>query len=365
VVTITKPVVVFPLPLPQFNVPDVCHGRMSNFVNTTIVPAPDYAASYQWKIFESTSPVIYNNQNAQHLFPAPGNYTARLIVATNNNCKDSTDRQLRINPNPVADFSISEKDGCSPHCTTFDNKSTIASGFASYIWDFGNGQTFIGPNPTVTCFLSNSNMDSKAYTLTLTATSDFGCITNLVKKDSIIVFPMPIADFTTQPDTAFITTPLVNFNNTSIGSTAWYWTFGDLSYSIEESLEHRYFDTGVFEVKLLVSNGYGCLDSIYRNVVIREDFTLYIPNAFTPNGDLTNDWFFPVGEGILDMEITIFNRWGEKIYSGTGIKSMWDGKFQGQPVPMGVYSYVINIHHVMQEKNAKPVKYVGQVTVLR
>ncbi|WP_037358639.1 gliding motility-associated C-terminal domain-containing protein [Schleiferia thermophila] len=69
--------------------------------------------------------------------------------------------------------------------------------------------------------------------------------------------------------------------------------------------------------------------------------TLYIPNAFTPNGDGVNDCFQVSAENVADYYIQIFNRWGTMVYSSTDPKECWDGQYQGKPVQEGVYLYLI------------------------
>ncbi|MBA3674339.1 MAG: gliding motility-associated C-terminal domain-containing protein [Chitinophagaceae bacterium] len=70
---------------------------------------------------------------------------------------------------------------------------------------------------------------------------------------------------------------------------------------------------------------------------------LYIPNAFTPNGDNFNDKFFPVSNCRLsEFEFMVFNRWGEKIFETKKISSPWDGRFMGQPCETGSYVYILS-----------------------
>lgn len=66
---------------------------------------------------------------------------------------------------------------------------------------------------------------------------------------------------------------------------------------------------------------------------------IYIPSAFTPNGDGLNDTFGVKGEGIRNYHIYIYNRWGEKLFESTNPKQQWDGTYGGQPAQQGVYTY--------------------------
>ena len=67
--------------------------------------------------------------------------------------------------------------------------------------------------------------------------------------------------------------------------------------------------------------------------------SIYIPSAFTPNGDGINDTFGVKGEGISDFHIYIYDRWGEVIFESTNPRTQWDGKFKGKSVENGTYVY--------------------------
>ena len=86
---------------------------------------------------------------------------------------------------------------------------------------------------------------------------------------------------------------------------------------------------------------------------------IYIPNVFTPNGDNVNDTFFIQGSGILEYEILIFNRWGEKLFHSDDINDPWDGTYRNQQIADGVYVYVVNYLVVGEENFQKS----GTITV--
>ncbi len=79
----------------------------------------------------------------------------------------------------------------------------------------------------------------------------------------------------------------------------------------------------------------------HSNVVeIIQPLNLYVPNAFTPNNDGLNDFFSVYGEGVKSLEISIFDRWGKKVYGSISFDS-WDGKINGEICQAGVYVYKI------------------------
>lgn len=100
--------------------------------------------------------------------------------------------------------------------------------------------------------------------------------------------------------------------------------------------------------------------SVSNTVTLEKNFTLYIPNAFTPNGDGTNDRFQPVARGVESLRLEIFNRWGEKIHESNGKDADWDGTYQGEKVQNGVYVYKLRA----QTESGEYISKEGQVTVV-
>ena len=129
----------------------------------------------------------------------------------------------------------------------------------------------------------------------------------------------------------------VTFNNTSENASLYFWDFGDGSGSVEENPTHAFTGGDLFTIQLIASNGI-CEDTTERTLTI-QDFRLFIPNAFTPNGDNLNDLFFPVHSGVSEMEWRVFGRWGELVFLG-GLNSEWDGTLNGKDLPEGVYAVV-------------------------
>ncbi|MGZ3932171.1 MAG: T9SS type B sorting domain-containing protein, partial [Bacteroidia bacterium] len=95
-----------------------------------------------------------------------------------------------------------------------------------------------------------------------------------------------------------------------------------------------------------------------------EDFGIWVPNAFTPNGDGLNDIFYAKGYGITKFNMDIFDRWGEKVFSATDINDAWDGIYQhrGQnTIEEGVYTWQIRVTNVF----GKAKELSGHVTLIK
>ena len=86
-------------------------------------------------------------------------------------------------------------------------------------------------------------------------------------------------------------------------------------------------------------------------------------NAFTPNGDGTNDrWLVTNGAGCTNLvKVRVFNRYGQEVYNNENYQNNWDGMYGGKPIPDGTYYYIIDFRLI----NGKSVIVKGDVTILR
>jgi gliding motility-associated-like protein len=116
----------------------------------------------------------------------------------------------------------------------------------------------------------------------------------------------------------------------------------------------RYYVHGIAE------NGCRNIDSVFVDIDYRDN--LFIPSAFTPNGDGKNDVFRVANITFQRlMEFRVFNRWGQEIYSTTDHKKGWDGSWRGVPQDMGVYQYLIRVAY----PDGLVESYKGNVTLVR
>ena len=123
-----------------------------------------------------------------------------------------------------------------------------------------------------------------------------------------------------------------------------------------KSIRKIIFLTGFFMGTALMSRAQNILDNkVYRVTAHKRGNTtitsmsnyaevipplhIYIPSAFTPNGDGINDTFGAKGEGIQNYHLYVYNRWGQVIFESTNPNQQWDGKYAGQPAEQGTYVY--------------------------
>ena len=105
----------------------------------------------------------------------------------------------------------------------------------------------------------------------------------------------------------------------------------------------------------------GCTDTITRTIEIEEEWYIYVPNTFTPDGDRFNNDFRASTIGIQTLGISIFNRWGETVFTSNDLDFIWDGTYEGRYVADGTYSY--KIEFLTNSERRKTI--VGHVNVLR
>ncbi|HEX5002465.1 MAG TPA: PKD domain-containing protein [Bacteroidia bacterium] len=265
--------------------------------------------------------------------------------------------EIVVNPLPVVVFEPLPASGCAPLPVQFSNSSTTQSGVAVYNWQFGD-QTLSGDFEPFHLYELPGY-----YTVALEVTSAEGCRNQLTLPNAVHVYPVPDAAFNATPAKASILDPVITFSDQSIGATWWKWDFGDGENGFDPYMRHQYSDTGAYAIALYVVNDYGCRDTAYGEVVIEGETTVYIPNAFTPNNDGKNDTFTVSGIGITDIEMSIFNRWGNVIYRGHNLLAAWDGKdlYTGADCQDDVYIYTVRVRNLSGTFS----DFSGRVTLIR
>jgi gliding motility-associated-like protein len=123
---------------------------------------------------------------------------------------------------------------------------------------------------------------------------------------------------------------------------------------------------GSYPVQLAVTSSNGCSDFINGVINVNELFNLFVPSAFTPNGDGINDVFKLQGTGIdvNNFQFDIFNRWGELVFSSKDPSQAWAGGVNGNDyyVPDGIYNYYISTNSL---KSGERFEYKGTISIVR
>jgi gliding motility-associated-like protein len=221
----------------------------------------------------------------------------------------------------------------------------------------GNYSYSWSSTPTQTTATVN-HLHAGTYTVTV---SDGNCTNSITV--NIVNIPAPTAAFTYTPSVIYSSNPDVQFLNQSSGGTIFNWFFGDGATSLIESPSHTYINPQSYTIVLVVKDNFGCSDTTSQAITINEKILILVPNIFTPNGDGFNDIFIPEILNIELLKMTVFNRWGDKIYISEDNIQGWDGTNNGKEVPDGVYFWIIEYKELNIQKKQKTIH--GSVTLIR
>ncbi len=215
--------------------------------------------------------------------------------------------------------------------------------------------------PRYTC--DPQDTDTTTYIFTnLQGCDSLHCVVPVQYPDSL----RAQASFHTDPAHVELPDGTITFINTSVNGDGWLWDFGDGSPSVTDSMPaYVYSDPGIYVITLVVTNELGCIDTATAQILVQQDLLVSVPNCFTPDGDGINEAFFPVFNGprqLRDMELLVFDRWGEELLSLSDPAETWDGTYKGQPVQDGVYPWLLRFRTV-GDTRAREVR--GHVSLLR
>ncbi len=180
----------------------------------------------------------------------------------------------------------------------------------------------------------------------------------------------PKANFLANPHILTIYDDPVQFTDQSTGTIVnWYWTMGDESSKTNlTEFEHPYPNVGTYPVMLVVTDTNGCKDTANDVIIVKDIFTIYIPNAFTPTEDGKNEFFFPKGINWDPdyFEMYIFDRWGNIMFKSFDQNNMkWDGTLNNDKDEdhqfIDVYVYLIRVKEIDGPKH----QFIGRVTLLK
>ena len=297
----------------------------------------------------------------------PTGFGTDYVVALTDNCgspevSDTVHVQWYRAPEP--NFTVDKREDCFPAEITFTNTTDPSDVGTDCIWNFGDGNTAIGCGGAF-----NSYANVGCYDVSLTVYSPEGCVGDTTFPQFICARPYPIADFRWSPEVANILDPQVAFFNQSQFDLTWAWSFGettvpDSAFVPDPVVLFPETDEATYPVWLHVTNQYGCPDSVMKLVFIEGVFSVYVPNAFTPDGDGINDTFGPLGQGISDKDFafTVFDRWGEAIFKTNDPATWWEGTSGGTQAMQGVYAWRLDL--VDRYRNLDR-QYYGHVTLVR
>ena len=290
--------------------------------------------------------VIYTGNTFSPL--EPGNYT--VIVTDSVGCTSSETFDISLLA-PVSDFTV------EPVCVGSDAffYSETTSMATDYQWSFGDGATSIDREPVHTYSAPGT------YQVTLELSG--GCAPDMVTK-SVEIFTPPIPAFTLDPSTIIQKEPFdLVYSGTPTDTVIWF-LYGQ-EYEGEYISDLAIDDEGDYPLQLTAIDANGCRGELVDVIEVIRRPTLFIPNAFNPNGLAENRNFRVEGVGVTQAQFWIFDRWGKLLFEANDInKAMnegWDGTYKGEKLPQGVYAYRIKATMFTGQEFER----LGTITMLR
>ncbi|HEX4875749.1 MAG TPA: PKD domain-containing protein, partial [Chitinophagaceae bacterium] len=332
-----------------------CDRGTVNFSDSTI--ANDIIAGYSWDFGDGNTSTL---QNPTHTYTNPGLYTVRLIVRTQQGCRDTILKQqiIRVVRRPLIDIG-----GDSVVCiySSLTNTGLFLQPDTSVVtwqWTFPNGNNSTLQNPPAQTYST-----AGTFTITSIATNSTGC--KDTTQQTIIVNPLPIATLPAQM-TVQNGFPVIIPATYSPNTISWIWSpaTGLSCANCPTPAAGPKFDT-YYQVFFTDNNGCSNKASLIVNVICK-NANLFIPNTFSPNGDGSNDVFYPRGKGLERVKLLrIFNRWGEVVFEKRDFpvndaSAGWNGIYKGKPPQPDVYVYQAEVYC----ENGDVIKLNGNIALI-
>lgn len=332
-----------------------------NFELTCVNTGDDInISSHKWYWSGSLEPFSLLDEGASiDIVEYTGRLGIKLVTTHNENgCRDSLLKTIISSDKVHADIQMNVTNVCNETPVLFTGVSQEAS---DMLWDLGDGTTTNEMN------FEHTYVSPGIYKIRLIANNADGCTDHV--NDSIVVYPLPSADFDFIKDNKIIDAGLnlpegfdpsglpdidnggIRFTNLSTirryefsdENLFYLWDFGDEVTDVTKDPTHRYANNGMYTVSLVTTTTFGCKDSITDLVDISAVKGLFIPTAFAPsNPDEGVSRFEPKGIGIFAYKLQIYDMWGTCVWSTTKLNDghpgeWWDGTFNGAPLPKGTY----------------------------
>jgi gliding motility-associated-like protein len=280
-----------------------------------------------------------------HIFTIPGTYTITLIAVDTSSCGFSDTSSVQIFLPPPAQATAWGSD-----TVCLGNPIPLfASGGATYSWsppgDFQNPNV---QNP--------SALPSHNTTYVVTVTDTNGC--SDTAHVSAYVYPVQYIDAGNDLVYDIGQGPLLHPSIPTGGT--YYWT-PPAGLSCTNCLNPEATPEVSTTYYLYYTDASGC--PYVDSVTVLVTPSVYIPNAFTPNGDGINDFFMPIIRNLQTFTIDVFDRWGEIIFSSSDMNTMWDGTHKGIKVKTDVYVWKIRFTSDIDPYSIH--ERTGHVTLLR
>ncbi len=274
-----------------------------------------------------------------------------ISIVDSNGCVVDTVINL-TQPDPLQIDVLTTKVPCLEACIG-SAIANVTGGTPSYFYNWSNGQNQVS---------SLQNLCKGNYMLTVSDYNNCYAIAQFTIADSSY-FPADGIEAWSNKDTIW-ETQNVQLNSTELDGFTYSWL---PSASLNNPNIHNPIATPsrTTEYVVYVRDQYGCLltDTVRITVleVICDEPFVYVPNAFTPNGDGNNDVLFVRSDIVVEVIFAVYDRWGEKIFETTQLDKGWDGTYKGRKSDPGVFVYYLDATCLNRDKLVKK----GNVTLIR
>lgn len=343
-----------------------CESLASAPVQVNVIPTPANAvitANGVTDICQGDSVLLTANQAPQYAWSngatsqsiwvfESGNYTVTVGGSTCPPDNPTATKVVQVRPIPVPEITASSYRDCLPAIIDF-SMTTSGIGPFSYLWRFGDGSTSTLANP------SNEYELAGWYDVTLTLTDVIGCQGEVSEKDFIEILQKAYPALTIYPRITNDSEPEILLVSQTLNADSLVWNLGSLGTFYGDTIRITLPDTGVWPVEYTVFTVAGCEVSLKDEMRMVEDFTIYVPSGFTPNEDGLNDEFIPIKRGVSPegYEFSVFNRWGNQVYTTTNLHQGWNG----ENAPIDVYTWKIIARSLLGEDKIS----TGQISLIR
>jgi gliding motility-associated-like protein len=343
---------VFAYPIVDFVASQFCEKEPTVFNNFSFVPNSNIV-SYNWSFGLEGSSITKNNM---YTFLSNGVYDVTLLIVSDKWCESILTKKIKIYKLPTPNFEISSDVCIGDEAELSYLSNANDANVIEWNYNFGDGTSSAEKNPAHTYNYVSS------FDISLEVISLEGCKNDTIMPVIIEVHSLPIVNFQVSSLFASELSPVINFYNYSEGATFFEWNFDNGEYSFEENPSFSFDNPQIYNVVLTATNDFGCSSEMIKTVQIDPEYTLYAPNAFTPNGDGNNDVFLAKGNGVTSFEMQVFDRWGGIVFESSDIEYGWDGlDASANSAGIGTYMYHISLY----DYNGKLWVYNGELNLMR
>lgn len=343
--TLRKVITVGDYPIANFDVYDTCAGLSPRIIDRSLVTIGTIS---QWSWLVDGIPVSVSQQ-PQLTNLAPGVHQLQLTVTSNHGCTSApVNKQFTIKDKPA--IIANALNGCIDEpvffsATQTDNLTTITQ----WRWQFGDNQTSTLQNP------QHSYSVSKNYIAQVFSISATGC------QSDIITIPVFINKAIAHAGNDTVVIKNFPFQLQALGGIEYRWspptglnntTIANPEGSLQDNITYT----------LSVTTAEGCTDEDQVSITVFKGSAVYVPSGFTPNNDGLNDRLKPYYVGIRSLEyFTVYNRWGEVVFSTKDLSGGWNGLLKGLEQPSGIYVWMLKATDYVN----KQYEMKGTSTIIR